>query len=42
MCKWTDIIQMYFKKVVYKELEELLWLRTASHCGHEDESTDNI
>lgn len=42
MCKWTDIIQTYFKEEVYKELDDLMWLRMASHCGHEDESTDNI
>jgi hypothetical protein len=32
----------YFRKVVYKELNEFIWLRMASHCGDEDESTDNI
>ena len=42
MCKWTDIIQMYLKKVVYKELDELICLRMASHCGHEDKSTDSV
>jgi hypothetical protein len=41
ICKWTDIIHMYFKEVVCKEPDELMWLRLASHCGHEDESTDN-
>jgi len=42
MCKRTDIIQIYFKKVVYKELDELIWLQMASHCGHEDKSTDSV
>ena len=42
MCKWTDIIQIYLKEVVYKELDELMWLRVVSYCGHEGESTDNV
>ena len=42
MCNLTDISQMYFKEVVYKELDDLIWLRVASHCGHKNESTDNV
>jgi len=29
------------KEVVYKKLNELIWLPVASNCGHDDESTDN-
>ena len=29
------------KEVVYKELDELIWLPVASNCDYDDESTDN-
>ena len=41
-CRWTDIFKMYCKEAVNKELDELIWLRIAAYCGHEDESTANI
>jgi len=42
MCKWTDIIHMYLQKVVYKELDELMWMRMVLNCRHEEECTQNM
>ena len=33
---------MYLKEVVYKKLDDLLWLRVVSYCGQEGESTGNV